>query len=62
MRPGENTLEIRVTTVLFNYARTLRDNEAASRWINTPKAKKTVPTGLAGPVRLAGGKQEGNIE
>lgn len=50
-KAGQNDLKVRVTTVLFNYARTLRNNEAASRWIDGNKAKKTVPAGLVGPVR-----------
>ncbi len=52
VKTGRNDLEVRVTTVLFNHARTLRSNEAASRWIGGDKAKKTVPAGLVGPVRI----------
>ena len=52
VRAGSNDLEVRVTTVLFNYARTLTDNEAAFRWIGAGKAKRTVPAGLVGPVRI----------
>lgn len=51
-KAGKNDLQIRITTVLYNYARTLRDNEAAARWIGAKKARQTVPAGLVGPVRV----------
>ena len=45
-----NELEIRVTTVSGNYAKSLTTNEAAQRW--TKKISSPRPMGLLGPVRL----------
>lgn len=49
LRQGENELEVRVTTVLSNYCRTLKDNKMVMNWASE---HKQVSTGLAGPVRL----------
>ncbi len=51
LRDGENKLEIRYTTVLSNYARTLSDNPTAAQWT---AGFKTIPTGLEGKVVLLG--------
>lgn len=44
-----NELEIRVTTVSGNYAKSLTTNETAQRWTNKLPVR---PMGLLGPVRL----------
>ena len=49
LRKGTNTIEITLTTTLFNYCRTLKDNPAVSRWITTDKPESS---GLKGPVRI----------
>ncbi len=49
VRAGRNVLEVAVTTTVFNYAQSLKDNATAARWT---KGKKPVPTGLLGPVRF----------
>jgi hypothetical protein len=46
---GDNELEVRVTTVLSNYCRTLKDNRMAMVWAAD---HKPVSTGLIGPVAL----------
>lgn len=48
---GRNSLEIRVTTTLSNYCRSLKDNEVARIW-TTDKGRAVLPSGLIGPVRL----------
>lgn len=45
-----NELEIRVTTVSGNYAKSLTTNDPAQRW--TKKISTPRPMGLLGPVRL----------
>ena len=48
---GENTIEVKVTTLMSNYLQTLKDNAVANRFVlrrNTP----LVPAGLIGPVKL----------
>jgi len=49
LKPGENQLEIKVTTVLLNYMLSLNDNPTAKVWT---KDQKPVSTGLIGPVQL----------
>jgi hypothetical protein len=49
LEPGANTLEVQVTTVVANYARSLKDNPAAQRWASW---YPPISTGLVGPVRL----------
>ena len=56
LREGENNLEIRVTTTLGNYLKTLTKEENPTTWIyvNHPKRDQPLqPTGLIGPVKLA---------
>ena len=51
LKEGENTIEIKVTTLMSNYVGTLKDNAVANRFVirrNTPP----VPAGLIGPVKL----------
>ena len=51
---GENTLEIKVTTLLWNYCNslTMKENPMAKLWAdkNRIKDNKPLPTGLIGPV------------
>jgi len=49
LRPGANTLEVKVPTVLANYCRALKDNPTAQRWT---KNSKPASVGLLGPVCL----------
>ena len=49
LKQGKNTLEIKVTTVLSNYLRSLKDNPNAMRFGHWYQPK---PAGLVGPVRL----------
>ncbi len=50
-----NKLEIRYTTTLANYARSLKDHPAAMQWIDPEQPE---PMGLMGPVRLLEAKTE----
>lgn len=49
LRADGNELEIRVTTISGNYAKSLTTNESAQRWT---KKLPSRPLGLLGPVRL----------
>jgi hypothetical protein len=49
LEEGSNTLEVEVTTVVANYARSLEDNPAAKRWTWW---YPPISTGLVGPVQL----------
>ena len=51
---GNNTLEIRVTTVMLNYMKSLTTNTTAQYWANNPKRKEqpAQPMGILGPVYL----------
>ncbi len=51
LRPGENTIEIKVTTLMGNYMQTLKDNKAAQRFVLKRK-QPYVSAGLIGPVKL----------
>ena len=51
LRPGENEIEIRVTTVMCNYMRSLSDNSAARRF-TLRRGHEPVSAGLLGPVTL----------
>jgi hypothetical protein len=50
VKSGNNELIIKVTTVLYNHARTLDKNTGAGFWVN--RSKKAVSTGLMGPVKI----------
>ncbi len=52
VKQGKNELEIKVTTVLYNYARTLPRTTCAGFWASMAKHKKTVAAGLIGPVKI----------
>jgi hypothetical protein len=49
LRQGNNELEVKVTTVLSNYCRTLKDNKMAMNWAGD---HQPVSTGLLGPVTI----------
>ena len=53
VKEGDNLLEIRVTTTLGNYVKSLTDNEVAQYWTNRgTKNQPLQPMGLFGPVML----------
>jgi len=49
LKVGENVLEVKVTTVVSNYCRGLKDNPTAQRWAANRVA---FSAGLVGPVKL----------
>lgn len=51
LKPGENTLKIKVTTVLGNYAKSLKDNKVTQQWTSI-KSQPLYSMGLVGPVNL----------
>lgn len=46
---GRNVLKIKVTTILCNYCKSIKDNPTATLWT---KNQKSQPIGLIGPVRI----------
>ena len=50
-KAGENTIEVKVTTLMGNYMQTLRDNKVAKRYVINRK-HPIKPAGLIGPVSL----------
>ncbi|MGV8093800.1 MAG: glycosyl hydrolase [Mangrovibacterium sp.] len=53
LKPGSNTIEVRVTTVMGNYMRTMEDNKVVQRFINRRSGPQEIqPMGLIGPVTL----------
>lgn len=51
LRDGENTIEVKVTTLMGNYMQSLKDNKAAQRYIFR-RSQPYVSAGLIGPVKL----------
>jgi hypothetical protein len=51
VKPGENELVIKVTTVLYKYARTLNKKSCAGFWASRSR-EKSVSAGLIGPVKI----------
>ncbi|MBN1483019.1 hypothetical protein EH223_13875 [candidate division KSB1 bacterium] len=49
---GENRLEIKVTTTLFNFVQSLDDNAVVQYWLHRRKNKGLLAAGLVGPVRV----------
>jgi hypothetical protein len=49
LKPGKNTIKVKLTTTLGNYAKSLKDNVVAQNWI---KKQPIHSSGLVGPVRL----------
>lgn len=52
LRKGRNTLEIKVTTLLANYVRSLSENKTAQYWTTRYPDKNPVKCGLVGHVKL----------
>ena len=53
LKPGSNILEIRITTTMGNYMKTLKDNEVAQYWTNALRKVQPIQSmGLVGPVTL----------
>ncbi len=57
IKEGENNIEIKVTTLLWNYCNslTMEENPMAKHWANANRKKdnKPLPTGLIGPVIIS---------
>ena len=57
LKEGENKLEIKVTTLLWNYcnSKTMEENPMAKHWANAnrDKSNKPLPVGLIGPVVIS---------
>ena len=57
LETGDNELEIKVTTLLWNYcdSKTMEQNPMAKLWAknNRDKSNKPLPTGLIGPVTIS---------
>ncbi len=51
LKQGENTIEVKVTTLMGNYIQTLKDNKVAQRYI-LKRNQPYVSAGLIGPVQL----------
>jgi len=52
LKPGENTIKIKVVTVLGNYAKSLKDNSVTQQWTKTARPQPLYSMGLVGPVNL----------
>ncbi|MBR4755542.1 MAG: glycoside hydrolase family 2, partial [Bacteroidales bacterium] len=51
VKAGDNTIEVKVTTLMGNYMQTLKDNKAAQRFLFR-RNQPYVSAGLIGPVKL----------
>ena len=49
VKVGENSLSIKLTTIIGNYVKSLKDNPVAQRWTRN---QANYPMGIMGPVRL----------
>ena len=55
VKKGENNLEIRVTTTMGNYLKSLTDNKVAMYWVNRKGREQAYePQGILGPITLTG--------
>lgn len=54
LQPGANTLEVKVTTLAYNYFRSLQQNAAAQYWMERSTRTEPTASGLIGPVFLYG--------
>jgi hypothetical protein len=53
LQKGENTLEVKVTTVMGNYMKSLKDNAVAQYWTNENRKNQPLQSmGLIGPVTI----------
>jgi len=50
LKTGNNEIEIHYTTVLANYAKSLKNNKMSFEW--TKRYKDLVPTGIEGPIKF----------
>lgn len=55
---GENHLYIQVTTTLFNYVQSLKENKIVEYWLKRRADTGLVPAGLVGPVTIWNTKQD----
>ena len=51
VKAGENTIEVKVTTLMGNYIQTLKDNTVAQRFV-LRRNQPYVSAGLIGPVKF----------
>ena len=51
LHPGDNTIEIKVSTLMVNYMYTLKDNKVAQRYV-IRREQPMASLGLLGPVKL----------
>jgi len=49
LAPGENMLNIKLTTIIGNYVKSLKDNGVAQQWT---RHQKYYPMGILGPVKI----------
>jgi len=56
LKAGKNVLEVKVTTVLFNYAYSLKNDPMIQRWL-LQRPRRILSEGLLGPVRLCAAKE-----
>lgn len=52
VQPGENTLDVKVTTVLYNYVQSMTENATAQKWVRNQRDPALAPAGMVGPVQL----------
>ncbi|MNJ95494.1 hypothetical protein D3C87_132060 [compost metagenome] len=53
LKKGTNTIEIKVTTVMLNYMKSLTENATAQYWSNNKKKEQPLQSmGLVGPINL----------
>ncbi|AWO01980.1 glycoside hydrolase family 2 [Chitinophaga alhagiae] len=59
LKTGANALEVKITTNMGNYMKTLKDNRVAQYWTNEARKNQPIQSmGLIGPVKVA--PEEGN--
>ena len=53
LHAGTNSIEVRVTTVMGNYMKSLKDNDVAQKWTNEKRQNQPIQSlGLLGPVTI----------
>lgn len=53
VKTGDNTLEVKITTNMGNYMKTLSDNKVAQYWTNELRKNQPIqPLGMIGPVSV----------
>jgi hypothetical protein len=53
VKPGDNAIEIKITTNMGNYMKTLTDNKVAQYWTNELRKNQPIqPLGMIGPVSV----------